>query len=270
MELLKYLQRTKWISRRDFESMIRSKAVKLDDKIVTDINQLIEIWNFLEIDLWENNIYEEKIQKFPFFKKVIISFNKPKGFVVSKDDKNNKTIFELLPKSWKKDFYYIWRLDKDSHGLLLLTNSPELVNYFENPQNKIIKIYEVKINKLLKDRHISIMKKWIQVNQEWEAIKDVEDSKKSKSKIELLKFYDITKIKDSKKWQILRILLKEWKKRHIRRLLSAFGYKVIDLKRVKVWKYEIWNIKVWKYMINKNISLSERNKYNKKNKNQNL
>jgi 23S rRNA pseudouridine2605 synthase len=195
---------------------------------------------------------------------VIVSFNKPKWFVVSKEDKHNKTIFELLPSSWKKDFYYIGRLDKDSHWLLLLTNSPELVNYFENPKSRIIKIYEVKINKLLKDRHISIMKKWIPVNEEWESIKDVAENKNSKSKIELLKFYDVTKTRTRKNWEILRILLKEWKKRHIRRLLNAFDYKVLDLKRIKVWKYEIGNIKIWKYMINKSISWAEQTKYSKK------
>jgi 16S rRNA U516 pseudouridylate synthase RsuA-like enzyme len=145
----------------------------------------------------------------------------------------------------------------------LLTNSPELVNYFESPENRIIKIYEVKINKLLKDRHISIMKKWIPVNQEWESIKDVAETRTSKSKIELLKFHDITKTRTKKNWEVLRILLTEWKKRHIRRLLNAFDYKVIDLKRIKVWKYEIGNIKVWKYMTNKNISLAERSKYKK-------
>jgi 16S rRNA U516 pseudouridylate synthase RsuA-like enzyme len=50
----------------------------------------------------------------PQYKPIIVIFNKPKGYVVSKEDKHNKTIFELLPESWRKDFYYIGRLDKNS------------------------------------------------------------------------------------------------------------------------------------------------------------
>jgi len=96
---------------------------------------------------------------------MIVLFNKPKGFTVSKEDKHNKTIYELLPKSWQKDFYYIGRLDKDSHGLLLLTNDPALVDYYEKPENKIYKVYEVQIDKPLKTNHIQKMKKGALVDE---------------------------------------------------------------------------------------------------------
>ena len=66
-------------------------------------------------------------------------FYKPKGFVVSNSDQHNKTIYEMLPDRYQKGYYYIGRLDKDSHGLLLLTNEPVLVNYYENPKSKIEK-----------------------------------------------------------------------------------------------------------------------------------
>ncbi len=90
---------------------------------------------------------------------MIVLFNKPKGYAVSKEDKHNKTIYELLPASRKKDFYYIGRLDKDSHGLLLLTNDPALVDYYEKPENDIHKIYEVQIDKPIKSNHIQQAKR---------------------------------------------------------------------------------------------------------------
>lgn len=243
--LLRYLQKTKWISRRDFFEMIKEKAISLNNNIVEDINQEIEVWDKIIIKLNENEFYEETIKKLLNFKPIMIAFNKPKWYVVSKSDKHNKTIYELLPKSWLKDFYYIWRLDKESQWLLLLTNSPEIVDFYENPKNKIIKIYEVKIDKMLKTNHIIKFKKWINVDQDWNL----------DTNWELLSFHDVKSIMDNK-WDrrpTLRILLKEWKNRHIRRALKALWYKTIDLKRIKVWKYELWSIKLWKYLIHKKV-----------------
>lgn len=96
---------------------------------------------------------------------MIVLFNKPKGYAVSKADKHNKTIYDLLPASWQKDFYYIGRLDKESHGLLLLTNDPALVDYYEKPENNVYKFYEVQIDKPFKSQHIQKVKKGILVDE---------------------------------------------------------------------------------------------------------
>ncbi|MBS8122099.1 pseudouridine synthase [Candidatus Vampirococcus lugosii] len=242
ISLLNYLQKTKAVSRRDFVDMIKEEAVFINNELVLDINKKVNIGDILTVKISEKEVYEEKITKIPSFKPVIVAFNKPKGYVVSKNDKHNKTIYSLLPKSWHKDFYYIGRLDKESHGLLLLTNSPHLVDFYENPKNKIIKIYEVKINKQLKTNHISKLKKGNMLDKDGNI-----DNKNG----ELLSFYDIHKIKDKYDNEFLRILLKEGKNRHIRRLLKSVGYEVTDLKRVKVGKYELGNIKLGKYMIHK-------------------
>jgi pseudouridine synthase len=76
----------------------------------------------------------------------LILFNKPVGFVCSKSDKHNKTIYEVLPAQYK-NYFYIGRLDKDSRGLLLMTNDSALVNKFEHPSNKVEKEYVVEIDR---------------------------------------------------------------------------------------------------------------------------
>lgn len=183
------------------------------------------------------------------FRPVIVSFHKPRWFVVSKQDKHNRTIYEILPKSWKEDFYYIWRLDKDSRWLLLLTNVPELVNEIEHPSRNIFKIYEVQIDKSLKKNLIQRFKKWILVTESWEFVQNPKSSKREWEEIDSLQMYDVTPFSD-KKWKyFLRVLLTYWKKRHIRRMLKAFWYNVLDLRRIKFWKYELWNIKKWQYKI---------------------
>lgn len=183
------------------------------------------------------------------FKPVIVTFNKPTWYVVSKDDKHNKTIFDILPSSWRKDFYYIWRLDKDSSWLLLLTNVPEIVNEVEHPSRNIFKIYEVQIDKPLKTQLKEKFKKWILVTEEGEYVKNPKDPERKGKNMDFLQMHDISYHKDSKWRYFVRILLTYWKKRHIRRMLKAFWYQIRALVRVKVWKYELWNLKPWKYNI---------------------
>lgn len=240
MRILEYLQKTKWVSRRDMLEMINEKALLVNWNYVENINFELKKNDIIEVNLPSWEVYEEEVTSFPSFKPIIVAFNKPKGCVVSKADKHNKTIYTYLPKSWKKDFYYIWRLDKYSRWLLLLTNEPSLVDYYESPKSKILKIYEVKINKPFKTNHLLKCKKWF----------DVQDSQDS-SKKDFLSFYDVKPFKDKFWKHYLRVLLTEWKNRHIRRMLEALDYKVFDLKRVKFWKYELWDIKPWKYQIHK-------------------
>jgi len=183
------------------------------------------------------------------FKPVIVTFNKPVGYVVSKDDKFNKTIYDILPSSWRKDFYYIGRLDKDSNGLLLLTNVPELVNEIEHPSRNIFKIYEVEIDKPLKTQHREKFKKGCIITEDGQYVQNPNEEKWKGIPKDFLQVYDISYHKDSRWRYFARILLTYWKKRHIRRLLKAFGYKIKKLTRVKFGKYELGTLKPGQYRI---------------------
>jgi len=245
--LLKYLQKTKWLARRDFVNMLSQEAIFLNGQKIHDLDTKINVWDKIKIILPNQKAFEEQIENLPNMKWKIIVFNKPKWYVVSKDDKFNKTIFEILPKSWQKDFYYIWRLDKDSHGLLLLTNDSVLVDQMESPKNRVLKVYEVKIDKPFRTSDMIKAKKWVAVDDQWNKINVW--NLESEISYENLSFYAMTPVKTTKNEFYLRVVLNEWKKRHIRRLLKALWYKTLDLKRIKFWKYDIWDIKPWKYRI---------------------
>lgn len=227
--------------------MINQKTIFINGDNIGDMDFDIDIWDSIKILLPNNQIYEETIKFLPNLKSKIIVFNKPKWYVVSKDDKFNKTIFELLPASWKKDFYYIWRLDKDSHWLLLLTNNSAKVDEFESPKNRILKIYEVKIDRPFRTWDLIKAKKWVAVDEQWNKV----DLSNPDQNIfyENLKFHALTPVKTTKNELFLRVVLTEWKKRHIRRLLSALWYKTLDLKRIKFGRYELGDIKPGKYRI---------------------
>ena len=78
----------------------------------------------------------------------LMLLNKPKGYVVSKADPHCQTIYKLLPFEYHK-WYYIGRLDKESHGLLLLTDDPKLVHAYSHPSAGIQKEYLVELDRQL-------------------------------------------------------------------------------------------------------------------------
>ena len=227
--------------------MIEEWALYINTTKITWFNDELQIWDMIQIVLPDAEVREETIEDFPTRHPKIILFNKPKGFVVSKDDPHNRIIYEILPERRLQEYRYIGRLDKDSTGLLLLTNDPQLVNYYESPQNNIHKVYEIQIDKPLRSKDKVKAKKGIRVSTEWE--KSEEDTGQS----ELLKCVTVSYQKNEKGKHIVIMTLNEWKNRHIRRLFSALGYKVQKLHRIKIGKRHIDTLKPGKWKIEKAV-----------------
>lgn len=224
MRLLTYIQTHHQISRRTFVTFVKEGCVSINGKKIESYTQEVQEGDRIEIQAPNFNLKaviatRQKISK-------IILFNKPKGYVASKSDPHNMTIYDILPPEFK-NYYYIWRLDKDSHWLLLLTDDPGLVNEYEHPKNGVEKEYDIQL-----DNDLS-MKDRIQ------AIKGVKDGD------EVLKALKIFQIKRYH----YRVLLNEGKKRHIRRLFQSLGYHVLDLQRIREGKYRLGDIKLGEWKI---------------------
>lgn len=169
---------------------------------------------------------EETIQETQKISTLIL-FNKPVGYVASKSDPHNKTIYELLPPEYT-NYYYIWRLDKNSHGLLLLTDDPALVNEYEHPKFDIEKEYIVELDRSLPPEDLK------------KAIQGIHDEGE---------FLRALKITVFKKPYHYSITLNEGKKRHIRRMFKFIWYRVMDLERVREGKYSLGDLKVGEWKI---------------------
>lgn len=245
MKLLIYLQKTVNITRRDYEHMIKEHALYVNNSLVESFTEEITLGDTLRVDLPNGKVYEETIERLPIIRPKLILFYKPKWYVVSKADKHNKTIYDILPASWKRDFYYIGRLDKNSSGLLLLTNDTNLVDYYENPKYNIHKTYEVMIDRPFKSKDKKRASVWVRVTEDWNIAKDGDHA-------EFLSAVSTTYKRQHDGFQLV-ITLNEWKKRHIRRLLKALWYKVLNLKRVKIGKRRLWNMKPGKWRIEKKV-----------------
>ncbi|MDR0283137.1 MAG: hypothetical protein LBI53_07830 [Candidatus Peribacteria bacterium] len=149
MYVLHYLQKTQNLSRRNIVELIKDGLVFVNNQKITSIKHPLELGDVIS----KSNDWSLIVGTLPDTQRKIILFNKPRGYVVSKSDPHNATIYEILPPELK-NYYYIGRLDKESRGLLLLTNAPEMVHHYEHPKFNIQKEYLVQLSKAmnLKDR----------------------------------------------------------------------------------------------------------------------
>lgn len=219
MHLLQFLQK-KGFSRRKILDSLLKELVFLNGQKIKNLKENLKVGD--RVQYLESEFLVEK-QDESEDNQILILFNKPKGVVVSKNDSHNKTIYELLPKEFQ-NFYYIWRLDRESRGLLLLTNSSKLVHQYEHPRFWITKTYIVLLSTEISSFDLQQMKKGIV--DEWEK----------------LSFLDIFSLGGG----YYQILLNEGKKRHIRRVIKKLGYHLLDLQRIQEGIWKLWSIEEWK------------------------
>src|SRR5688572_10312025 len=160
-----------------------------------------------------------------------IIFNKPTGYVVSRNGQGSKTIYDLLPPALH-NLNPVGRLDKDSSGLLLLTIDGELANTLTHPRFAIVKIYEVALDKPLEPLHHQMISDFgVQLED-------------GKSRLGLERVDN-----SGFRW---KITMQEGRNRQIRRTFSAVGYTVTRLQRTQFGEHSLQNLQSgeWKLTTN--------------------
>ncbi|EDY85151.1 conserved hypothetical protein, putative [Verrucomicrobiia bacterium DG1235] len=158
-------------------------------------------------------------------KQLVIALNKPKGFICSNDDPHNdRTVFDLLPTDYNRErLFCAGRLDKDSEGLLILTNDGDLANRLMHPSNLVTKRYHVSLKQPFPKAKIFRLMRGVTVEGE-------------KLKVEKAVFAgDKNKAESTE----LDLAMHHGKKREIRRLFQALHYDVKKLKRYQIGRYSI-------------------------------
>lgn len=150
---------------------------------------------------------------------VTILLNKPVGYVVSRDGQGSRTIYDLLPPEYQ-NLKPVGRLDKDSSGLLLLTNDGDLANELTHPSHQKQKVYEVTLDKPLEPLHRQM------INGHGVQLDD------GPSKLQLERQQD----GDDRRWIVT---MHEGRNRQIRRTFAALGYTVTRLHRIKLGEYNL-------------------------------
>lgn len=203
IRLNKYLKDLGICSRRKADEFIEKGYIKVNDVLISELGFQIDP----QIDKVEvlPELYQEKSQ----FRYILL--NKPMGYVCSKSKTDGKSIFELLPKI--EGLTYAGRLDKDSHGLILLSNDGKFVYSIAGTEFEKEKEYIVRVDKpltpeyLLKQSNGSIVIDNVLV------------------KPAIVKF--ISKF-------VYKIILTQGINRQIRKMAESLNYKVLDLERIRI------------------------------------
>lgn len=237
MKLITYLQTKYGISRRAITALIKEQKILLNDTPVEAFSTQLNSGDRITYDN-KSSVFQwatERQQSTQY-----ILFHKPLGYVVSKSDPHNPTIFELLPSGRAKSRYPIGRLDKESTWLLVLCNNPAKVNELLHPRNKHQKVYEVLVKQEWSEE-LTRLARWGCLVNEQGFIPEGNES------ADVLKFQKVYAKRTSEGPTLLTITLLEWKKRHIRRLLKFFWLTIITLHRVAFGPRELDDLKEGKW-----------------------
>jgi 23S rRNA pseudouridine2605 synthase len=210
-------------SRRKSNDYIKTGQVKVNGEVVS--NPIAEIDEKKDTVLLNDNILKQAEDK-----KVYIMLNKPPGYICSLEDRYAKNkILDLVDV--RERIYPVGRLDKNTRGLILLTNDGELAHRVTHPSYEIDKVYEVFIKPFLKAVDINKLEKGI----------EIEEGVIVTAKINFVR-HD-----EAKKGSLVNLTIHQGLKRQIRYMFLALHYKVHDLIRLKVGNLELKDLKEGKY-----------------------
>lgn len=217
MRLAKFLAVCGLASRRQAEVLISGGLVKVNGQVVTKLSTQIEI---------DHDQVEVRGRILKIENKVYYLLHKPVGYLSSvQDPHHQKLVTNLVPTSPK--VWPVGRLDKDSRGLLLLTNDGDLTYLLTHPKHAVKKVYQVELNKIIDAKLLSKLKQGV----------DLEEG--------LAQVDSIKKISNTS----LEITIHQGWNRQIRRMLAACGYKVLDLIRIKEGSLSLGDLGVGEYRI---------------------
>jgi len=208
----RYLALRNICSRREADVLIAKKIVKINGRIAK-LGDKVNADAKVEVDLKQKNI----LKKYQYF-----TYNKPVGVVTHSPEPGQKDIREAtaLPKG----FFPVGRLDKDSHGLIILTNDGRVTDKLLNPEYSHEREYIVRVNKPITNIFLKVLQKGIQL----------EDFKTKPAKVTKISQY------------VFSIVLVEGKKHQIRRMCTNFGFEAVDLQRTRIMEIKLENLGVGK------------------------
>ncbi len=194
-------------SRRKVEALILEGCITIDGRVVTDLATIV--------DAEKSVVLFEKKQILPIDKTYYLMLNKPRGYITTvSDEKGRATVMSLLPEKFiRAGVVPVGRLDKDSEGLLLLTNDGDLSHMLTSPSFKVKKEYLVELDRPAVEADLKRIEKGFFVHQI-----------KARTRPAVLTVAD-------KSGMYVKVLISEGKKRQIRYSFKNLGYNVLKLKR---------------------------------------
>ncbi len=214
MRLQKYLSRAGVASRRGAEEMIRAGRVRVNGQVVQEMGSKVEAGDRVEVD--GKAVHREEL--------VWVALNKPAGHVTTREDPQGRpTVYDLLPRQ-HHGLFHVGRLDQDSEGLLLLTNDGDVAHRLLHPSREVDRVYRVDVVGVPDRRTIARLLAGV----------ELEDGPARASHVELLDEVAAGPGAGASAHARLRVVVREGRKREVRRIFDAVGHPVRRLVRERL------------------------------------
>jgi len=213
----KYLSEKGICSRREADRLIAQGRVKINEETAL-IGSKVSEGDHVRLD---NKLVSPVAEK-----RVYMAFNKPVGIICTTDRSIRGNIVDFI--NYPERIFHVGRLDKDSEGLILMTNDGDIVNKILRASNNHEKEYIVTVDKPVSDEFLVKMSSGVPVLNT--VTKPCEIERKSK--------------------YVFRIILTQGLNRQIRRMCSYCGYNVVKLKRIRIMNIKLGDLAVgcWRYL----------------------
>jgi len=227
MKLFKAISSSGVLSRRKSMDAVKEAMVTVNGKLILDPSFEIQANDDIRLD-------NQKIKLNSDLTTILL--NKPKGYLSTKsDEKNRKTIFELIPN--KPPLNHIGRLDMDTTGAILLTNDGNLAQFLMHPKNKIEKEYVATSDQYINDKTINKVRKGIFIGSGQKGKAKIVSQEKMNGKVEI------------------RLILKQGKKNEIRRIFKFLDLNLFSLKRLRIGEINLGSLPLgsWRLLSKKEL-----------------
>ncbi|UTH01776.1 rRNA pseudouridine synthase [Macrococcoides canis] len=207
MRLDKFLGNHGFGTRKEVKLLVKRGAVKVNDVLVkkADIK--------LVPDKDTVTVYDEAVTYEPL---VYIMLNKPAGYISSTKDYKDETVLELIDGFDHYDLHPVGRLDKDTEGLLILTNDGQFSHDVLSPKKHVDKTYYARVEGYITDETVALFKSGVTLDDGYEAMP---------ADLQIVSAGDISEIE---------LIIQEGKFHQVKRMFKAVGMTVIYLKRIQM------------------------------------
>lgn len=208
MRMDKFLANMGFGTRKEVKQLIKSKAVTLNEETVKDSGKQFDP----EADIVR--VYGDVVVYKPF---LYLMLNKPSGVISATEDYKENTVIDLLDADVRHyDLHPVGRLDKDTVGLLLLTNDGDLTHQLLSPKKKVPKKYYALIEGQVTDADVAAFAKGVTLDDGYET---------KPGKLTIL---------ESAPESVIELVITEGKFHQVKRMFEAVGKKVVYLKRLEM------------------------------------
>lgn len=211
MRLDNFLNKALSVSRSEASKIIKDKKIIVNDKIVTKKDTYIDE---------QKDIIKYNGEIITYKEFIYIMLNKPKGYLSATKDGKEKTVIDLI--DIKRDIFPVGRLDKDTEGLLLLTNNGKYAHYLTSPNHHVEKKYYVELEKDIKPEDIILFCEGLEIRD-------------GKDELYITKPAKLDLITNNSCY----VYITEGKFHQIKRMFEKLDNKVTYLKRVKFGEIEL-------------------------------